>query len=365
MKKRVLVLLLKYGLGFGVLAYLLVSNWHIMRDGRDEGLATVLERPFDFWFFLLSFVLCLASTLLTFVRWHILVRAQDLPFTMTSAVRLGFVGTFTSTFLPGSVGGDIIKAAFLCREQQRRTVAVATVLADRLIGLFGLIWVTALLGGVFWSSGQLEEMTSDPEAILLLESIIWTAGILAGASIVVWVVVGVAPDRWIAGIGNWLARCPKVGGTLRELWGAVWLYRRHGARSVILALVLSMVGHIGFFMTFYFAARTVFPGGDIPSFTAHLLIVPVGATVQGVFPAPGGMGGGELIFGLLYRGMGFPAASGVLASLLKRSIDWALGFVGYFVYLGMRSDLPAAPRVEAPDAEKPPANLDVVPNSDA
>src|SRR5262245_47837907 len=85
-KERLLILLLKYGLGVGVLAYLLISNWHIMRDGRDEGLATVLERPFHIAFFLLAFLLGLGSTLLTFVRWHILVRAQELPFTLMSAI---------------------------------------------------------------------------------------------------------------------------------------------------------------------------------------------------------------------------------------------------------------------------------------
>src|SRR6202023_4279934 len=100
-------------------------------------------------FLILAGLVALTSVLVTFVRWYILVRAQDLPFTLPSALRLGMIGYYLSTFLPGAVGGDIIKAAFIAREQSRRTVAVTTVIVDRVIGLVGLIWLVALIGGLF------------------------------------------------------------------------------------------------------------------------------------------------------------------------------------------------------------------------
>ena len=57
-------------------------------------------------------------------------------------MRLGMIGIFWNTFLPGAVGGDIIKATFLAREQSRRTVAVATVIMDRALALWALAsWV--------------------------------------------------------------------------------------------------------------------------------------------------------------------------------------------------------------------------------
>ena len=81
---------------------------------------------------------------------------QDLPFTLGNAFRLGLLGFFFSTFLPGSVGGDLVKAAGIAREQSRRTVAVATVIMDRIMGLWGLCWLVALLGGGFWMAADLE-----------------------------------------------------------------------------------------------------------------------------------------------------------------------------------------------------------------
>ena len=42
----------------------------------------------------------------------------------------------------------------VAREQSRRTVAVATVIMDRVIALWGLFWFVALLGGAFWLTGR-------------------------------------------------------------------------------------------------------------------------------------------------------------------------------------------------------------------
>ena len=59
-------------------------------------------------------------------------------------MRIGLIGFFYNSVLPGSVGGDIIKAAAIAREQSRRTIAVATVIMDRVIALWGLVWFVAV-----------------------------------------------------------------------------------------------------------------------------------------------------------------------------------------------------------------------------
>ena len=144
----------KYLLAIGLLTYVVWSNWSpTSKTGKPlPGLkavwdAHVLNRqPIHGDCLALAATLCLAAILLTFVRWYYLVRAQGLPFTMTNALRLGMVAFYFNIFLPGAVGGDIIKAAFIARGQSRRTVAVATVILDRVIALWGLFWFVALLG---------------------------------------------------------------------------------------------------------------------------------------------------------------------------------------------------------------------------
>ena len=53
-----------------------------------------------------------------------------------------------------------MKAAGIAREQSRRTVAVATVIMDRIIGLWGLCWLVALLGGLIIRRALLSRVQS-------------------------------------------------------------------------------------------------------------------------------------------------------------------------------------------------------------
>src|SRR5262249_19578568 len=146
-KKQFLVPAFKYGIGLTLLVWVIWKNWGPSPDGTSMGLSGALQRPIHFLPLLLGVLICFASVLLTFVRWFLLVRAQGLPFTSPAALRLGLMGYFFNNFLPSSVGGDILKAAGIARVQSRRTVAVATVLIDRIIGLCGLFWLVTLLGG--------------------------------------------------------------------------------------------------------------------------------------------------------------------------------------------------------------------------
>jgi uncharacterized membrane protein YbhN (UPF0104 family) len=300
----------------------------------------------------------LAGLLITFYRWYILVRAQDLPFTVADSFRLGLISFSLSAFLPGSVGGDIIKAAFIARQQSRRTVAVATVMVDRFVGLCGLTWLVALVGGVAWLSGYLSELvTTGPKGEKALEAlkliVIASIGITFG-SFAGWFITGFVPEQKAGRFAQAFERIPKIGHSLAELWRALYMYRRRGG-VIAATLLMSMVGHVGFVLTFYLAAMTLSPADKIPSLGAHFLIVPVGLTITAGFPAPGGVGGGEFAFGALYQMIGFQPAEGVLGSLAQRVITWTLGLIGYLVYLRMKPSLkplpPATPAQEAPVAD--------------
>src|SRR5262249_36368153 len=177
----------------GLLAYVVWSNW---APNSDQGLAHIWQKhvvegePIHAGYFVLAAVIYSASVLVTFGRWYVLVRAQDLPFTLPDALRLGLIGFFLSNFLPaGSVGGDIIKAAFLAREQSRRTVAVATVLIDRAIGLWGLFWLVAILGIIFWAAGS-PEIHNEPK----LQWIVLGSLALVGVTLAVWFLLEILPE---------------------------------------------------------------------------------------------------------------------------------------------------------------------------
>ena len=277
-------------------------------------------------------------------RWYFLVRAVGLSFRLVDALRLGFVGFFYNAFLPGSVGGDIIKAAFLAREQSRRTVAVATVIMDRAIAVWGLVWFVALLGAGFWYFGWLEGQGGEQ-----CYTIVQTAWIIIGASMVGWVLLGFLPPHRAERFAGRLSSIPKVGHSAAEFWRAVWIYRCR-PWCVFATLVLTWIGQVFFVFLFYFSVLTLCdPGPDnpIPSLAQHFLIVPIGLIVQGVPLFPGGAGIGELGFGKLYGLLKCSEASGISGSLVQRVINWTLGLASGLFYLRIRATLqPPVPTVD-------------------
>jgi uncharacterized membrane protein YbhN (UPF0104 family) len=315
----------------------------------SRGLAYVWQQhvergePVHGRYFLLAFGIGFASTMLTLVRWYILVRAVELPFRVIDAFRLGFIGLFFNNFMPGSVGGDVIKAAVLAREQDRRTVAVATVLMDRAIALWALIWFVALLGAGFWMSGWLVGQGAEQ-----CRKIVVIAWVVVGVTGLVWMALGLLPDWRAKRFAGRLERLPKVGAAAAELWRAVWMYRCR-PRAVGGVLLLSWVGHVGFVFLFYGSVRTLWQpdsGETIPTLAQHFLIVPIGLVIQAAPFFPGGAGIGELGFGLLYQWLGCSEASGVLGSLVQRVINWTLGLLGGLLYVRMRAALQSALRHE-------------------
>jgi uncharacterized membrane protein YbhN (UPF0104 family) len=325
--------LFKYGIGFGLLGYVLWSNWN--PQGNNPGIRGLLNQNPDLLAFVTLAVLAVGCTFLQFVRWYFLVRALDLPFTIRNAFRLGLVGVFYNVFLPGSVGGDLVKAYFIAQgHPERKASAVATVIADRLIGLFGLIWFSAAFGGAFWLAGDPRIAGND-----YLKGIVRVCGGLVGLTVIGWATLGLLPQHRADRFAGRLRKVPKLGHTLAEVWYAVWTYRQRP--KVVYALIgLTAVVHTGFVFMFHLAVQ-VFPAAGVASLGEHFVIAPIGYIAQAFFPAPGGVGGGEAIFGYLYTLLGQPESTGVIGRLTMRLVDWSFGFTGYMVYLWMKEELPA------------------------
>ena len=317
---------------------------YVWREHVVEG------KPIHWGYLGLAAFICTLAVLLTFLRWYYLVRAQDLPFRVPDALRLGIIGFFFNTFMPGSVGGDAIKAVFLAREQKnRRTMAVATVIMDRAIALWALVWFVAICGLIFWAGGQLEGRGAGPSQLVIKVA----AGIVV-VSLACWLLLGLLPPHRSEKFAGRLSRLPKVGHAAGELWRAVWMYRCR-QRSVAMTMLISWIGHVGFVLTFYFSVLVLADDRDmqhIPTLAQHFLIVPIGLVIQAMPLFPGGAGIGELGFGGLYKWFGAAVACGVLGSLVQRVIMWVLSVFGYLFYLRLRRTL---------QVDKPPSRVSAEP----
>jgi hypothetical protein len=318
---------IKWLLGAGVLAAILYFNWDRLQEMLVKG-----ER-FDLLPLLLAGLIYLAGVFLTFIRWYVLVRAQELPFRPVDAVRLGFISQFFSAFLPGSVGGDLVKAGFLAHEQHRRTVAIATIVMDRVLGLVGLLFLAGLAGALFWNeaSAVVDKDGDRPLRVIVIFVWIVCAAVLAGCLLLFWILPYAG---WLI---SHLERIRWIGRVLAELLRTAQMYR-HRLRAVFLALGLAMIGHVGFVMSYYFASCAVPP--PIPSLEEQWLLVPVGMVAESIPITPGNLGVGEALFDYLYYladpGDGSYGSKGALARLALRVVSWAVALIGLGFYLPLR-----------------------------
>src|SRR5207248_8333201 len=92
----------------------------------------------------------LVAIVVTFVRWFILVRVIEPRFTLRAALLLGFIGNVFNLVIPGAVGGDLIKAAYLVRMHIKKTQAIASMVIDRIVGLLGLFILASVAGVSIW-----------------------------------------------------------------------------------------------------------------------------------------------------------------------------------------------------------------------
>ena len=137
--RRVAVSLVKGGLAAAILAYLFFQ----LRD--DDGFQRLLEQPKNWGMLAAAQALVLTALAVNYIRWYVLGRALDLDFSIRDAFRLGALGMLLNQVSPGALGGDLFKAVFIAREQPgKRTEAVASVLIDRVVGLYAMLLVASL-----------------------------------------------------------------------------------------------------------------------------------------------------------------------------------------------------------------------------
>ena len=292
---------------FGLLGLTIAGN-------RDQ-IRQVLRGPLDGRLFALGALIYLTALVSTFVRWYLLVRALGIPFRVRDAVRLGFIGNLFNLIIPGAVGGDLIKAYYLCREQAKKAQAVASMVIDRIVGLLGLFLLAGISGAATWSA-------ADGEVRLLIE-LVWGAAVAGLVGLVV--IFTPALYRPIRSIVAGRGRLETV---LDELIVMASAYRR---RLPVVAgtLLMALANHGMLVLAFYAVSRAMFP--KLPTLAQHFVMVPLTLFTTAV-PLPfGALGVSEQAGERLFRLVGHP--SGAVAMMGFRVLMYAGGVLSAIVYL--------------------------------
>lgn len=323
--KKTIFTLAKFGVSAGIIAYLVYDAQ------RDKTFSNLASQPKDWGLLAIAALACLVAVMLTFVRWYVLVRALDLPFSMKDAFRLGFLGYLLNFVSLGSVGGDLFKAVFVAREQPgRRAEAVATVVLDRVIGLYMLfVLATAAILATNQLNSSVEQI-----AVICKGTLVCTA--LGAAGIAVLLIPGVTQGTFSA----FLQRLPRFGPLFGKLLGAIRIYRRRPG-MLALSCALSVAVHSLSTLGIWLVAKGL--PGEAPTLADHFVIVPL-SMVTGVLPLPvNGLGAFEAVVAFLYQripvGLEVAEGRGLVVALGYRAITILIAMVGVCYYLASRREV--------------------------
>lgn len=118
---------------------------YIMRDSIPKMLEAIRSLPITIVFSgLIMFIL---SLLIASFRLKLLLGMQKIFLNIINIAKLTFVGYFFSSFLPTSVGGDVVKAFYISKASNKTMHSYTTVFIDRFIGMCSLflLAIVALL----------------------------------------------------------------------------------------------------------------------------------------------------------------------------------------------------------------------------
>jgi glycosyltransferase 2 family protein len=230
----------------------------------------------------------LSTLALSAYRWRLLaaILRLDAPFADFLAFR--FIATFANTLIPGVAGGDALRAIYLGRRTSRLGEAVASVLADRIVGLLGLFWLAAGAAILLKERGLPSVLTTLP----ILTGLITLALFVASPLIIRF--VQVMPSR------------------LSRYGGFIVTYLEH--RSALLAaLALSVIVQSVLAICQYLLALGI--GIDAP-LTLFLLFVPIAGVFASLPLTINGLGVREGAYLLLFGIAGVDRRNAIALGLL-------------------------------------------------
>ncbi|MEQ1909347.1 MAG: lysylphosphatidylglycerol synthase transmembrane domain-containing protein [Vicinamibacterales bacterium] len=256
-------------------------------------------------------------------RWHLLLKAQDVPIKRRRLFGSFLVANFFNNFLPSNIGGDVIRIRDTAPAAQSTALAATVVLVDRGLGLMGLVLMAAM--------GATMAVGLHGQGVLpVWPSWLW-AGFFAGAAVAV-------PAMYSpAGLGKVLKPLtflhPEwVGEQIRALTDTLMRFREKplsvikcfGGAVVVQALVVA----------FYLA---VVHALNIPASATDLaVIVPLSLIVQMLPVSLNGFGVREATFSFYFTRVGLPIESAVLLSLVGAGLTMVHSLSGAAVYVSRK-----------------------------
>lgn len=123
----------------------------VLLQEKGDGEMFSAMRRVSIGYFLTAVIALLVSRLFAVLRWHVLLRSAGVGLSFLRSVMLTFTGNFSSNFMPTTIGGDVVRLTGAMQIGYDRAVCLASLVADRLIGMAGMAVVLPLGLGPFFT----------------------------------------------------------------------------------------------------------------------------------------------------------------------------------------------------------------------
>ena len=299
---------------------LIILPWLFWQVDREQ-LELLRKQPKEWWLLAAAAAACTVAMCISFIRWMWIVRGVGISINATEAIRLGFIGQILGMISPGSVGGDLFKAIAVARKQKHSgAAALASVLVDRAIGLYGLVVLSTV--SLSWMSQ--ERLTP---LLLAIRNGGYILCAIGAIGLTITIVGGRAFD-WIEKIAQ---KVPYVGNTLRRLVGSLRVFE-HRPALVLFVMAMSLMVHSALACSFYMISAGLY--AKPPTFLEHVQVVPSGM-VAGALPiAPAGLGVQELALVEMFKQLPDidESFSGLAVAAAYRLVTILVSMVGLIYY---------------------------------
>jgi hypothetical protein len=268
---------------------------------------------------LVAIVLVLLDRAIMAYRWFVLLRpleGKSLP-PFGTILRIFFVSTFVGTFLPASVGADVVRAYSLSSHGVPKADSMASVFVDRMLGVLSVL-LMALVGITL-----ARDLAADRSVLLAL-------GITSGACVVAAVLI--FSDTADAFAERAIARLPwaRPRYILGSLFTAIRRYATHHG-----ALANVLIGSIGVqvlrVIQAYYLGVAI---GVSQPLVAYFAFIPLILLIMFLPITANGIGTSQAAFVWFFSRAGTPSAEAFALSVLFVALGIVGNIPGAIFYVG-------------------------------
>ena len=281
------------------------------------GLASSL-RHINLTYFALAAACFPLSLLVVGYRFWYLLLIQNIRIGLWEAIRLTFLGQFFNMVVPGTVGGDLVKAWYVSRHTHKTAGVIITIFADR---LFGLLELVLMAGGMLTFV-----LATGLESPVRMKSSIVTVVVSAAITAVMLAMFFSQRLRRLPGL-HWLCERLRITHHLRAASQSVRIFKRRPS-FVFWTLLITLVGHLLFLGGIALIGQALGLGVPVYLYFVYLPLI----YILGAIPiTPGGVGWVENLFVEFFRATA-AALSGIVAlAMLARLLPVFWGLPGLVV----------------------------------